>query len=287
MATPTARRRAGALTAGAAALTLGLAACGGTGDSAGAGAAAGDRTPLQVVNASVEKSSQAQTAKFALTAEASGDGKSGSVSAEGAFDSAAEAVEMRMTVEAPGVEGLQPAVRIVGGQLYVSGVPGVEAQKWVQVPLDHAGDLGMDTSQLDPSAQLEQLRAVAGDVREIGTETVRGVEAQGYAGTIDLQKAIDLAATPEERAEAQRGLEASGVKEVPFELYVDSEDRPVRVVVSVDATKGAETGSADVSVDYYDWGSPVTVTAPPADAIVEAPAMDAPAADAPAAQPAA
>ncbi|PPK94708.1 hypothetical protein CLV92_107211 [Kineococcus xinjiangensis] len=268
----TRRRAAGVLVAGAATLTLGLTAC--TGSDSDGYAQSTERTPLQVVNASFEKSSQAQSGKFAMSVEFSGEGEgeSGNVQAEGAFDGAAEAVEMRMTVDAPGAEGLAPVLRIVGGQLYVSGVPGVEPQQWMQVPLEHADAMGMDTSQLDPTAQLEQLRAVSEDVEEIGTATVRGVEAHGYAGVIDMQKALEIATSPEEKAEAQEALDEAGLQKVPFELYVDSEDRPVRMVVSMDVAEGEQKASAKVRVDYFDWGTPVSIAAPAPDSVVQAPA---------------
>ncbi|GAB7189591.1 hypothetical protein NUM3379_02970 [Kineococcus sp. NUM-3379] len=270
------RRRAGAvLVAGAAALTVGLTAC--TGVTAGSGNAAGStgatsaRTPLQVVNASVQKSSEASTGKFALSVDASGtsggQAQQASLTGEGVFDTAAEAAEVRLKVDAPGVQGLSPTVRLVDDTLYVSGVPGVPAQQWVEMPVGDTASLGVDTQQLNPAAQLQQLRAVSQDVRELGASTVRGVRATGYAGSIDLQKALETAASPEEKAEAQKALQESGLKTLPFELYVDSEDRPVRMVLDLAVTQGAESGKAKVSMDYFDWGSPVTVTAPAPEAI--------------------
>ncbi|GAA4660615.1 hypothetical protein [Kineococcus glutinatus] len=264
-------RRAAALLAGAAALTAGLGACSASPET-GAEATGTDRTPLEVVNASLAKSTETATAKFALDVQASGEGENATVTGEGAFDAAQEAAEVRLQITAPGVSGLQPTVRLTGDTLYVTGVPGIAAGAWLQAPLETGADLGLDAHALNPAEQLQQLRAVSSDVRELGTSTVRGVEATGYAGTIDLRKALDSASTPAERAEAEKALADSGVSEVPFELYVDSEDRPVRMVVDASAEHEGQRASATVSVDYFDWGTDVDVAAPPADAIVEAPA---------------
>ncbi|WP_432485134.1 LolA-like protein [Kineococcus esterisolvens] len=263
------RRLALLATSGAAALAVGLSACGGE-DPAATGAVTTELSAYEVVQASAERSSTAGSAKFAFTAEATApDGEGATVSGEGAFDAAEEEVRLQLTLPADAgtVAGGQVELRLVDDVAYVSGAPLTGQGQWVRLPLEAAAAAGLDTATLDPAHQLEQLRAVADDVREVPSIDVRGVEARGFSGTIDLQEALQQLPAEQRTAEAEQA--AAEVGSVPFTLYVDEENRPVRLVVQVADLDG---GSAEVSMDYYDWGSDVDVDAPDPAAVTELPA---------------
>lgn len=250
---------------GAAALTLGLGACsGGSSDSAAPAAssssAATQLSAYEVVQASAQQSKEAGSAKFSLSSTGSVEGTALNLSGDGAFDAASGAFEMTMALPAE-AGGTTVTLRVVDGVMYLSGAPLTAEGQWVKMSLD--GLPGMSTETMDPSAALDQLQAVADDVKEVPGVTVRGVETTGYSGTIDPAKAA--ATLPE--AERPDATELEGVGPIPFTLYVDSENRPARVVI--------EQSGLTVTMDYYDWGSDVDVAAPDPATVTEMPGMGA------------
>ncbi|WP_432497539.1 LolA-like protein [Kineococcus auxinigenes] len=262
------RRLALLATSGAAALALGLGACGGGEESAAP--ATTQLSAYEVVQASAEQSSTAGSAKFAFTVDATApDGETVTVSGEGAFDAADHAVRTTVTLpNATGADGGQVELRVVDDVAYVSGAPLTGQGQWVRLPLDAVGAAGLDTTAVDPAHQLEQLRAVADDVQEVPAVNVRGVQARGFSGTIDPQEALQQLPAEQRSAEAEQA--AAEVGAIPFTLYVDEQNRPVRLVVQV--TDPDDSAAAEVSMDYYDWGSEVDVDAPDPAAVTELPA---------------
>ncbi|MEZ0163494.1 DUF6612 family protein [Kineococcus sp. LSe6-4] len=268
------RRRIGALAAGGAVvLALGLGACGGGDDSASGTSSQGTSTSspatqltaFEAVKASAQNSKEAGSAKFALTMTGTGEAASmGDVSAEGSFDSTASAVEMTMTLPQQ-AGGSKVTMRVVDGSAYLSGAPLTAEGQWVQVPLDQMGATGLDTAQMDPSKQLEQLDAVADDVRELPAQDVRGVQARGYSGTIDPAKALEQLPAEQRTEEAEQA--AAQVGPIPFTLYVDDQDRPVRLTQEVTV----EGSTLNVQMDFFDWGTDVDVAAPDPASVTQMP----------------
>ncbi|WP_432540637.1 LppX_LprAFG lipoprotein [Kineococcus sp. SYSU DK002] len=265
------RRRIGALAAGGAlTLALGLSACGGD-DTAAPSANVATSSPatqltaFEAVKASAQNSRDAGSAKFSLTATGTGEAAAvGQISADGAFDSASGAVEMTMTLPAE-AGGTKITMRLVDEVAYLSGAPLTAEGQWVQVPLDAMGATGLDTTTMDPSKQLEQLQGVAEDVRELPAQDVRGVQAKGYAGTIDPVEAIEQLPAEQQTPEAEEA--AAKLGPIPFELYVDEEDRPVRMTQTI----SAEGSTMNVQMDFFDWGSDVDVAAPDPATVTEMP----------------
>ncbi|NAZ80545.1 LppX_LprAFG lipoprotein [Kineococcus sp. R8] len=272
--------------AGAAVLTLGLGACSSSGDDTATGTSsvaspATQLTAFEVVQASSQQSQEAGSAKFALDVSGTAGGEALALTGEGSFDTASKAFEMKLTLPAQ-AGGTAVTLRLVDGTAYVSGAPMTAAGQWIKVPLDMLTQQGLDTSTMDPSKQLEQLRAAAGDVEEVPGTTVRGVEAKGYAGTIDVQKAYDLLPPEQKSPEAQKAVTDAGITQIPFTLYVDDQNRPVRIVEEITA----QGSTVKVSMDFYDWGSDVSVAAPDPATVTDLPAMGDLQGQAPAAAPA-
>ena len=251
---------------GATALALGLGACGGD-DSAAPAASSSSasvtatpataNTATQIVLASAQKSATANSAKFALTVNGTTAGQALDVTADGAFDAQAQAVQMSLTLPAA-AGGSTVQLRLVDGHAYLSGAPLTADGQWTEVPMTMLAQSGVNTSTMDPSALLQQLQGLSGDVTEVPAVTVRGVQAKGYKGTIDVAKALDELPAGAQKDQAEAALQQSGVTDVPVTLYVDDQGRPARLLETVTA-KGSST---TISMDFYDWGSAVDVTAP-------------------------
>jgi hypothetical protein len=150
-----------------------------------------------------------------------------------------------------------------------------DAKPWLKMDLRAVGDeMGIDLGALsqatnsDPTQALQYLRGVSDDVTELGEETVRGVKATHYRGTMDFEKMFEnapadlrekLAATTEQM------IDALGTTTMPFDVWIDDQGRAVRTSQSFDFTEGAQAGSTmSVVMDLFDFGVDVEIDIPPA-----------------------
>jgi hypothetical protein len=121
----------------------------------------------------------------------------------------------------------------------------------------------------DPSQMVDQLRAISGDVEEVGRETVRGARTTHYRGTVDLRRYPKLA-PPARRAEAraavERLIDLSGTSKIPQEIWIDArlDHRRVRrhVEMKLAAVPGEPTMKMDLTQDLFAFGAPVDVRIP-------------------------
>jgi hypothetical protein len=102
------------------------------------------------------------------------------------------------------------------------------------------------------------------------------VSTTHYKGTYDVQAALAKLTGPAKDA-LSRTLGNGSVSAVPFEAYVDKQNRLRRFVQQFTAT---QTGGLKVTtlttLDLYDFGTPINVTAPPASQVKDgAPLLDA------------
>lgn len=105
-----------------------------------------------------------------------------------------------------------------------------------------AGDLG----------GLADLADAATSTRKVGSDPVDGTPATRYAIVVDPAKLPDKAASV-----------ALGTATIPVDLWVDAQDRPLRV-----HAKLAVVGQpVEVTVTFSKYDAPVTITAPPASQI--------------------
>jgi hypothetical protein len=189
-----------------------------------------------------------------------------------------------MTMRMPAVEGVELGdieVRADGLVVYMRmpflQVAAPQLKPWIKVDLGEAGkDLGIDldalmelSNQSNPTKALDFLRA-AGQVKELGDATVRGVKTTRYKGVIDLeryakqleQKGGGNAAS----SSIRKVMELSGATTMPIELWID-EDSLVRRMVwnqTVSAVAG-KASTVKATMDLFDYGANVKVVIPPDD----------------------
>jgi hypothetical protein len=175
-----------------------------------------------------------------------------SITARGAVD--ADTGATRLTFELPGTGEVE--VLTTRDSVYLKGLPGQPDDSWAQVSAEQAATLGLSLDQADPTETLLLLRG-AKDVREAGSETVHGSRAAKLTGTIDVERAASAAG-----AGPAEGLRGAGVDEVPFTLYLDEQDRPLRLVQTLRFASGGARSTSTITVDMDDWGRPVDVAAP-------------------------
>ncbi len=259
-------------------LALGLSACG---DDAGGGTTSPSEgtsqesgvKALEAVQLAAQSSQQKSTASFTMDLDMAMGSQKMPMTAEGQIDSANNALKLEMTMSAPG-EGSMKLKQIVKGKtIYMTGIPGMPKNQWVKLSLDEIGAAagGAPSSGLgagsDPTDQLQLLTQVSDDVKEDARETVNGVETTKYTGTIDLEKAAaDSGAEAQDLAKVKEQYEKLGLKKIPFSIYIDDENLPARMEMSMSGqvTTAGTTEKVQMSstMDFTNWGEPVKITAP-------------------------
>jgi hypothetical protein len=225
----------------------------------------------------------AATTEAARTAQVSVSVTAGSnvTNVQGSVNLAADTADL--TTDLPmGVGTVE--VRTIGSAAYVKlptnfqGLAGGKA--WIEADLPAidsvAGQqLGLPAlgSGLDMTGMLDWLRGVSSDVTQVGKDTVHGVGTTHYRASVDLTKAAANAPAAV-RSRVGQAAQALG-QAVPVDVWVDGQGRLRQLTASIDTgsargpSGGAlpDTGPVVVTVDLWDFGAPVNVTAPPADEV--------------------
>jgi len=202
------------------------------------------------------------------------------VAATGEFDYAHPRGVLRMG------GGLAPGgveVRYLPPRLYVEfsgavGVPFPKGKAWVEVSLPgQAADgslpfLPLGNVNANPMDLLAALTAMASKVTDLGPATIRGVAVTHYRVTVDLAKA-EAHQRPQARAEFHSFAGSLDSTTLPVDVWVDGQARVSRIAVSLPTPHGSGMPAGfrvSEAVDYYDFGVPVRVFAPPASEVMSA-----------------
>jgi hypothetical protein len=265
-------RRLGLVVLGSIVLTL--SACG-SGSGSGTATAPTGRGAVELIASSADKAADAKTARISGEVTVTAKGETKTLPLDGAVDFGTGAFRFTYDLSHLGLPGATSAkieARMIDGAMYMNlgGFEGAAGQglssmtggkSWIKLDLSSlglgaAGSSG-GLSDANPSGTLDLLRGV-GDVTTVGTETLRGVSTTHYRATVDPQKAVDEA--PDAlRGQVGKGLGAiSGT--IPVDVWIDGDGQARKITISVDA----KTASVATSMEYYDFGTDVSVQAPPA-----------------------
>jgi hypothetical protein len=232
------------------------------------------RTDAATLSAAVAKA-KTETTRIAVTTTMQAPGMSVSFTQTGEFDFAHSRGVMSMQAPMAMTAVFVPPkmyIKLPGG----SGAALPNGKTWLALP---AGDLGGDAAGVgsllgpfgsgDPADLLASLTAISGSERKLGAATVRGVPVTGFQVNIDPAKAA--AKVPNwERASFQQFAKSLGSGTIPVDVWVDDQNQVRRVRLSLPAPEGTDVLGAPgktklvESTDYYDFGVPVHVSAPPA-----------------------
>ena len=253
--------RAGRFTSAIAvcAMTAALAACGASSSDAGR---TRDLSGARAIVAGYDAARDARGARMDGEISVRVQGRDMTIPLEGAIDFEHDATRFSMSLSGLGIPGAGDAsleARLVDGRLYLhlGDLAGAlfGGRSWAEVPVDAMG--GAST---DPTGFLDSLRGLT-TVDRVGTDTIRGVEATHFRGTVSLADAIDRA--PADRREQLRRALGSADATLPVDVWVDAKDRPVRFAATFELGPVA----AAVRLDLFDYGADVHVVAPPADEV--------------------
>jgi hypothetical protein len=185
---------------------------------------------------------------------------------------------LQLTMSVPPVGQL--SARLIDDLLYLKLPENLALGKpWVRV--DPNGDdpisrtLGASLRQLkqngDPAQSLQRFQGAA-VITAQRPEQLNDKATIHYSMTIDMKKVSAGLNDPDLKQMIDKALQA-GVDTFPVELWVDQEYLPVRTIMDI-PFKNPRTQQADrvkVSIDYSDWGKPVTISAPPDEQVGEFP----------------
>ncbi|MEO5679239.1 MAG: hypothetical protein ABIS47_06185, partial [Acidimicrobiales bacterium] len=170
---------------------------------------------------------------------------------------------------------LPDGFRLAAGKPWVS----VDAATLATLTQMASGDLGAQLSG-SPLDALAYLRAVSGDVQQVGADTTRGEPTTHYRGAVDPARvAAQLPGALPPRAVTA----ASAVGPLPADLWIDGQGRLRKLTVTAELTPAGPpagtdpgapeehahelAGPATMTVELWDFGTPVDVKAPPADQV--------------------
>lgn len=250
-------------------LALTLAACGSGSTGTTKSEGASKVSTVALVAGAPAAAAEAKSAHItgSMTMDVAGRKIEVPLSAETDFASGATQMSMDMS----GIPGMPSGggkfeIRMVDGVMYMGidallgGLrpPALAGKDWVEID---TGELGVTSDQLtnqNPADMLESLRG-AGDVEELGTEEIDGVETTHFRAEIDTGKALEQL-SGQQREQAASFLEQMG-SSYPMDVWIDGDGLPRRFELRF-TIEGS--GSVSMRMDFTDYGAPVDVAAPPA-----------------------
>lgn len=239
--------------------------------TAGCGTIHAGQTPPSApdVLAAAVSGTATQTARIAITTSIQATGMSLSFTETGEFDFANS--RGMLTMSAP----IDMTELFVPPYVYIkySGATGgslPHGKTWIK----------LDTGSIDsvttmsgiggsPADLLASLTAIAGSERIIGATTIRGVPVTEYQVNVDPAK-MAAKVSGAERAGLAQFAASFGKGSTPVDVWVDHQNLVRQVRLSLAEPGLSEAPSADgkmglvLSLDFYDFGVPVQVSAPPA-----------------------
>ncbi|MFJ5839991.1 LppX_LprAFG lipoprotein [Streptomyces shenzhenensis] len=228
--------------------------------------------PVAAIAKAAQNADDITSFRYRLTGSVPGEGR---IKGEAAMSIEPLAMSMKMAVEDKATDG-EMEIRLIDKAMYIGGnaemAKEMDGKSWIKFDMSALGEEGgLNTDQFgageagkNPAADSTFLTG-SKDVKEVGTETVDGVETTHYRGTVSLD---DLRTTlKDEDKEVRERREASieqyeemGIDAMTMDMWIDGENHTKQFRMRGDAKKGP----LDMTITFLDYNKPVKVTAPPA-----------------------
>ncbi len=232
--------------------------------STGCSSTATPASAAETVRLASQKTDSADSVSFEMKVAVSGLGGGNlEMSANGVYD--LEASQMQMAMDLFG----QKTETVLDGTTVYLKMP-LLGESWFKVDAEDAfeqagGGLNGVLGQQDPTKILNWLSAVGDDVSRVGSDQVRGEDADHYRATLNLRKATaELSGEQADGIDEVLGL--IGQDEFPIDVWVNKQGFPVRLTYEMSfahsEVKAMQSAAVTYSLEYFDWGKPVTVTVP-------------------------
>lgn len=210
------------------------------------------------------------SSKVRTSMEMAAGGTRVTIRGEGAYDFREKRGRLKVVLpkDPAGASEHRPITELVApGTLYMKNRgAGVPADKWVRVDATALEDGNLVTGgATDPLAAAELLRA-ARNVTYVGEQDLAGTRVWHYRGVTDIARAAKVAA-PYVRGALAAAAKGFAKDVVPFDAYLDDAGRLRKVRHRFGYVNQGRTVDVASTTLLYAFGSPVTVTLPPADDI--------------------
>lgn len=247
-------------------------------------------SPRERLEAAPEATSAAGSAAFSMTAEiqsgSEGMGMHVTISGDGAMDMESGAGHMTMNLG-----GLGGSLDLVfrGDTVYLRLPPAFTGgqEQWIrQEPGEDAVEMGPGVGN-DPTRMIAALDSVEGEISSLGSDVVREVDVQGYGFTVG---GAGLFGGAEDLPPGATDIR------VPMEVWLDQDGRVRRLTASIDlqaladaARQGDDSlsaedrqaldmmtamgGTLDLTLELFDFGTPVEVELPDPESVMDAEAF--------------
>ena len=248
-----------------------------------------DTVPLSTVANAAEATNNAGGFKLAIDGSFSvPGGRSLPLKGTGELDPRARRGHLSFTEAGPlALGGGQGGIeQVFEGDVIYMKMPQVTQQlggkkQWIKVDVQQAGRaLGVDPAQFgqlggnDPRKVLDQVRAIGGEVEEVGSETVRGAKTTHYKAEVDLRKYPER--LPEKdreqaRVAVEKLIDQTGSSTYPMDLWIDDEDllRRVRISYEFQIPGQADDAKFLMNMEFFDFGAPIDIKPPPASDVTD------------------
>ncbi len=223
---------------------------------------------------------QGQTARIAATISTQSQGMTVSITETGLFDFARSrgTITMQSPMDATEIF-IPPTTYIKTPDAAADGGPLPDGKTWMALPDASASAsalLGIGVGGGDPADLLASLTAMSSGVTRLGPATIRGVPVTGFALKVDPAKAAGTVPDADRPSlEALGKLYGAGA--IPVDVWVDGHNlvRQEKLTLAVPGGTGAPRGThLVITTDFYDFGVPVRVSAPPASQVFTEGSLD-------------
>jgi hypothetical protein len=205
----------------------------------------------------MEALQEAETFAFTLTTSTEGS-DAGSMEMEGVMRYDDQGVDLQASGTAQGAEEMEMVM--LDKVLYMTGM-GMDlgGKKWLKIDMSDPNSLfGMLGKSTDPQLMFKAMEEPK-SFELLGTEEVDGVETNHYEVVMDTAAYTEAMEIPAQMA-------TSLPKDIAVEMWVDADDLPRKFSQELElpAAGGAEPSTTTTEGTYSDYGTDVTIEAPPA-----------------------
>jgi hypothetical protein len=186
------------------------------------------------------------------------------IKGSGAFDMTRKVGLVKMDMGAATGRDMKLEMRVLGDDMYMSGFLGTE--QWIRLDLTRFPAGNMFGEAANPVGNADYLLAVSDDVKEVGKGR--------YQGTLDLKKYLDEYAGEAKAKKLEDALGKLGPEalKVPFEAGIDEQNRLTAMKITMTLDAAGKKMTMVQEAKYFDFGTKVDVSKPPADKVTDAPA---------------
>jgi hypothetical protein len=185
-------------------------------------------------------------------------------------------MQIEMPVSAGGQQ-LELRLLYLGGTLY-EGIPGISqlepGKSWVSIDLSaisqaaRTGSTGSLSATNNPAAMLHLLAQHGNTVTLLGSSMVGGVEVKGYGVTISPAQMRSDLASANVPGWMRQAVSAVNLGALNFKVYVDGQGLLRRETLAMQVTIASHPVAMNETLDFSDFGTPVSIKPPPADQVV-------------------